>query len=850
LGSCVPNDAGWANVDMDSLGATNADGSTTGQSISIEFKSKPAHTDEDVCTMTSSTDCPQGEGVHTVHGATQGDFTYQPVNGRYVLPCKQAEGEKTIRITVSRPKELNRLDSHDHLDLPNSDTVFGAEWVKAYEKDSWMNVTNEYEPYTFNDFGSKIPLQEFRATTADEDGRTIVIDAKNDEEMNVFMVMDEVGDYEIRYGNPNLKTTTGKWITVEFKKHQLRVGSPWAQCDEAGGSIATTAESYSSVGTIIPVYLGNPALNLADYQNVEAVVKSAFTASSAIPTKIILPVFTPANDGADRTLKPGATTWTEGTRVVNGAIAKDDRNPLEAKNSAYHCTQGWKDTDTLPVESHPACSLMEYHSCYAAGASCPLDHDVCKPEYCELQRWREIIDMYQAMTNVQVLGLVETKDPGGTPRPKADIEEDIKLYKDHVPAISGFYFNEVGTPLYPTGTGTHVNTLLGISSDKLKTCPKKYPFRTQVAAHAGKICFATQDEATGTASAVADSDGKCGWCCLDGACAGYAVGCTEQQCAGLGKYFVAFGVGEPLFDTGAVVAAGTPDVWITLNDNSSKLGVWTPYSWFSSLSNGYQFSSTKWGAIVTDVTDTADYGTAQVTASPATESILTKLFDRGYGYIYMTTESLFSTTSSHLDLLITGIHKKTANEVWAPSARRLSDAERAYVSAMQTRDNGVSVTRFECDDTLFKCQPVCVETMGVTRSTVSAEKCTGFRPDECSCRCLYDAHWTCEDNTVVCKATITGAFEQTVGDLVCLTRGTPKPRWNAAASQRKAGECGPLPVLREERPTQACLAQHAAFNADAQAIARVHLKLNTMDVEIMATAGVPTLLAAMTALYM
>ena len=61
-----------------------------------------------------------------------------------------------------------------------------------------LQVTNEYEPYTFNDFGSKIPLQDFRPTTTDADGRTIVIDAAPENEMNVFMVMDEVGDYEVR----------------------------------------------------------------------------------------------------------------------------------------------------------------------------------------------------------------------------------------------------------------------------------------------------------------------------------------------------------------------------------------------------------------------------------------------------------------------------------------------------------------------------------------------------------------------------------------------------------------------------------------------------------------------------
>jgi hypothetical protein len=326
-------------------------------------------------------------------------------------------------------------------------------------------------------------------------------------------------------------------------------------------------------------------------------------------------------------------------------------------------------------------------------------------------------------------------------------------------------------------------------------------------------------------------------------CSVYVIGCTEHKCEDLTDYFVAFGVGEPLFDTSAVVAPGTPDLWITLNDKSSKLGVWTPYSWFSSLSNNYVFSSKNWGAIVTEVTDKLDYGTKKVTESPAKDSILTQLFDRGYGYVFMTTESLFTAASSQLDSLIMGIHKKKTNDNdWAP-ARRLSDAERV----LQTQDNGVSVTQFECDDTLYECQPVCVETMGVTRSKVSADKCSGVKPDECSCRCFYDAYWTCEDNVVLCKATITGGVEQTVGDLVCATRGTPKPRWNPTAAQRTAGECEPLPVLREERPAQACLSQYAE-----QTAARAPTMDSNLDmaIDLMATATVPTLIAALAALYM
>jgi hypothetical protein len=137
--------------------------------------------------------------------------------------------------------------------------------------------------------------------------------------------------------------------------------------------------------------------------------------------------------------------------------------------------------------------------------------------------------------------------------------------------------------------------------------------------------------------------------------------------------------------------------------------------------------------------------------------------------------------------------------------------------------------------------------MGATRSKVSAQKCSGVKPDDCSCRCFYDAYWTCENNMVVCKATITGGVEQTVGDLVCATRGTPKPKWDTTAAQRAAGTCEPLPVLREERPTEACLAQYAEQAALRSAPDADGMQFDLMDV--MATAAVPTLLAAM-ALYM
>merc|ERR1719271_1629260 len=143
------------------------------------------------------------------HGATVGSFTYEEANGRYFLPCKQTTGQKTIKVTVTRPEAM---------------TAFGGEWVQAFPKDSWQNVTNEYEPFTQNDYGTKIPLPEFRPITAGT-----ASDAPEEDTLNVFMEVADEGDYEFKYGNPGL-VSGDKWVAVEFKSTLLRVGIPWADC--------------------------------------------------------------------------------------------------------------------------------------------------------------------------------------------------------------------------------------------------------------------------------------------------------------------------------------------------------------------------------------------------------------------------------------------------------------------------------------------------------------------------------------------------------------------------------------------------------------------------------------------
>ena len=98
--------------------------------------------------------------------------------------------------------------------------------------------------------------------------------------------------------------------------------------------------------------------------------------------------------------------------------------------------------------------------------------------------------------------------------------------------------------------------------------------------------------------------------------------------------------------------------------------------------------------MVNGVSDVAEYGKEKIAGR---ESTLTKLFDRGYGYIYLHSDELFSTTSTHLGALVKGIASVAAG-------RRLSETERV----LQTLDDGVASAAFECDDTLFECQPVCV----------------------------------------------------------------------------------------------------------------------------------------------
>merc|ERR1719316_233889 len=165
---------------------------------------------------------------------------------------------------------------------PASLTSFGAEWVQLFPKDSWENTTNEYEPFTFNEYGAKIPLPEFRATSTG-----LADDAPTEDVINVFMEVSDEGDYEVKYGNPYLVDGT-KWVAVEFKDTLLRVGTPWADC--TGSTLAT--ESYD-VGIIAPILFGGPNLNSislkAGNPSYEDVI--AELSGVTVPVKVVLEIF-------------------------------------------------------------------------------------------------------------------------------------------------------------------------------------------------------------------------------------------------------------------------------------------------------------------------------------------------------------------------------------------------------------------------------------------------------------------------------------------------------------------------------------------------------------------------------
>merc|ERR1719440_1903583 len=141
------------------------------------------------------------------HYKTQGTLqTYDATNDRYILSCAQPTGHKTLKVTVKRPNA-----DDDHWSHPTGAmNYFGAEWVKLYQKDSWIEEKSEKEPYMHNDHGSIIPLSNLRGTDPTWAPEDLLSDDKATatekfSQLHVYMNVDKAGDYEFKYGNPNLR---------------------------------------------------------------------------------------------------------------------------------------------------------------------------------------------------------------------------------------------------------------------------------------------------------------------------------------------------------------------------------------------------------------------------------------------------------------------------------------------------------------------------------------------------------------------------------------------------------------------------------------------------------------------
>jgi hypothetical protein len=270
------------------------------------------------------------DAFKVVHPGTVGALTDDTeTDGRYILSCPQVADKKTVQFTISRPAAFS---------------AFGAEWVQLFPKDSWENVTNEYEPFSFNAYGAKIPLAEFRPTSDD-----LADDAAATADLHVFMEVSSEGDFELKYGNPNL-VSGGKWVAVEFKSTLLRVGAPWADCTDS-----ELADPAYSVGSIMPILFGGPNTNSVALRAGFSSYYDAIAELSgvSVPVKVVLEIF-----NADK------TTYTSSA-----------------------------------VDSQ----------CYKAGPACPENHFVCKPEYCEMDVWAAIIAGFKAASPgmVTVLGSVD-----------------------------------------------------------------------------------------------------------------------------------------------------------------------------------------------------------------------------------------------------------------------------------------------------------------------------------------------------------------------------------------------------------------------------------------------------------
>jgi hypothetical protein len=376
---CKIDGNGYATLDADSYGAEAA--------VSIKMYKKASHIDHDGNT----------------HPETYGDLTWTEIDHRFVLGCPQLKGVKTVRFTVTRPKSIS---------------AFGGEWLSLYPKDSWMNLTTEFEPFSFNSYGAKIPIAELRGI--DELAAEYSIDeaaggaaAATTETAHFYMEVSHPGDWELRYSNPELSYGE-KWVSIEFKKTNLRIGTPWAFCE--GIDVYEETPQELDLGMVIPVWYENPALNQAMYERTISDLGGTTT-----PTQVAIKIFTQETCTAER-------CWTRDVGAPGG-IWTDSLNPESHKD----VSGGWQ-TDY-------------YTSCYRAGNPCPEDHTVCSPDYCHLDRFRKIIADLKAASPgyINVIGVVDVGDSIESGDWETAVSA-VTTYREKLAnesAVEGFYFQHV-----------------------------------------------------------------------------------------------------------------------------------------------------------------------------------------------------------------------------------------------------------------------------------------------------------------------------------------------------------------------------------------------------------------------
>jgi hypothetical protein len=260
---------------------------------------------------------------------------------------------------------------------------------------------------------------------------------------------------------------------------------------------------------------------------------------------------------------------------------------------------------------------------------------------------------------------------------------------------------------------------------------------------------------------------------LDEKLDGFVFVHTEDYAAPLetfeGKMSVV-SLGAPLFARENVSHA---DVFITLSASAADLGVWNPFSWYPDE------LPTKWGAIVTDADDA---------------SLVATLLDRGYGYIYLTSEPGLDTRSTLTADVLSEMKKKYTGTT--DEGRRL---ERSLTDTSY---------RWGCDDTLYDCSPICIRTIGRLSTKADESKCTAPPPPACACKCFHDVRWQCAGEDIVCMARFGEEQLKEVGDLVCTMRGTSKPILEELTYYTSRGtsetECIPKPVARQLTPSPLC----------------------------------------------